>query len=203
MQSVLIKATLSIKHLFIALMAVFKNAQLLLVWRMVRSTWWMHVLGLLPCHLRLIIATFVTLTFRLRMATSWYLCSGNGSIKIWDLRNAGFSSEVLRRLPHHAAFLLVVASAIYGSKWCNISSSVEGSSIYSWSADGSLRKYSTSVSTKMSTVTFVPPNDRFPIMSFDASRDGKFGLCCGGHNIRNNLHSKKASVYSRFHIICL
>ena len=133
-------------------------------------------------------------------------CSGNGSIKIWDLRNAGYNSDGIT--PSSPSCCVSFGRSkqkapIYGSKWCNISSSVEGSSIYSWSADGSLRKYSTSVSTKMSTVTFVPPNDRFPIMSFDASRDGKFGLCCGGHNIRNNLHSKKASVYSRFHIICL
>ena len=30
--------------------------------------------------------------------------------KIWDLRNAGLVAMVLRRLPHHAAFLLVLAS---------------------------------------------------------------------------------------------
>ena len=122
-------------------------------------------------------------------------CSGNGSIKIWDLRNAGYSSDAVT--PSSPSCCVSYGrkeqkAPIYGVKWCNSRSLAEDPFIYSWSADGSLQKHGASVSSVSSTATFVPPNDRFPVMSFDTSRDGKFGLCCGGHNIRKNGHSKKS-----------
>ena len=129
MQSVLIKATLSIKHLFIALMAVFKNAQLLLV----LADGSIHLVdarsGVTAMSFKAHNSYVCDINFSLTDGNQLVSCSGNGSIKIWDLRNAGFSSDGIT--PSSPSCCVSFGRSkqkapIYGSKWCNISSSSRG-----------------------------------------------------------------------------
>ena len=112
--------------------------------------------------------------------------SGNGSMKIWDVRK--LDTEKTYGINISSPYCLLSfgqekqRAPIYGCAWSkNNATSIKGLSIYSWSIDGSLRQYNAQNGLEYSSIPS-SPNDNFPILSFDSTLEGNIGIFCGGTN---------------------